>query len=131
MNTINWKNATPEQLNLWQNVKGLIAYTAITPIYYQGVIAGSEFLTYNAGKLYIALDLSFNGYGIANTGVVTLYNMADAVCLQLNNLNMAWDTTAALMKFTINTIQTQNLYFSRIITTTYSHLKFNGYRLTV
>ena len=56
MNSVDWKNATPEQKNLWKYASSLIAYTTITPLFYNGPLVGSEFSVYNAGNNCICLD---------------------------------------------------------------------------
>ncbi len=77
------------------------------------------------------MDLAVSVYGIVNSGNLTIYDMANAICGYRENLNTYWDVTAALAKFCTNTIETHNLYFSRIVLTTYTYIKFNGYRLDV
>jgi hypothetical protein len=137
MRTASWKNATPEQLNLWRYVSSLlVGVQTITPLYYHGVIAGSEFLTYDVKKLYLALELCFSyGSGVAFTasGLITFYNEANAISGYLQNDAPVWDTTAAAIKYTINAAKENNCYFSRItaVATTYAYIKFNGYKITI
>jgi len=133
MNTIDWKYASPEQINFWKHVRGLIAYTTITPLYYSGVFLGSEFLVYNAGKLYMALELNFNGATVPQPPpqYVETHNMADAANNYHSNQTLAWDVTAAAFKTTLNDINLKNIWFSRIVTAGYSSIMFNGYRLNV
>ena len=133
MNSLNWDKATPEQINLWKICNALIAWTTITPLYYQGPIAGSEFLTYNAGKLYIALEIMQSGTGgsLGNC-YITLYDIANAVCTYLNNTYIYYNTVAANAPSGTFSTTHKNLYFSRIVISgDISQLKFNGYRLNV
>lgn len=134
MKTLDWKNATPEQINLWNLCNGLIAWTTITPLYYEGAIAGSEFLTYNAGKLYIALDCKITATTIISGGsaFVALYNMANALSIVLYNIFPYWNTTAVDAWYEHNQIESKNFWFSRIVDGgIYNRILFNGYRLNV
>ena len=127
------RNFTPEQMNMWRNASGLIAWNTCTSIFYQGVLAASEFTVYNAAKLYIALEFeSSSGSGpIATMNFVAFYNIANAVCSMILNNIVVWDGTAAAFRFCENYIQIKNIYFSRITTSVGNqYIKFNGFRLT-
>lgn len=134
MNNIDWKNATPEQKLLWRHASGLIAYNTVTPLVYFGTIAGSEFLTYAATKLYICLE--FDAYVaqaslITNSGIL-FYDVANAVCAQIDNKSVTYNTTSSLLNYYTNFVKTTNIYFSRIVTNVvYTNMKFIGYRLTI
>ena len=133
MRTVLWKNATPEQINFWNLCNGLLAgWNTITPLFYQGAIAGSEFLTYNVAKLYIALELDVStGTAIGvNECHVNLHNMADAAIIRFKNNSIAL-TAADVANFAGNTLFLKNVYFSRIDVFTYDSMRFNGYRLNV
>lgn len=133
MKTEYWKNATPEQINLWNIASALIAWNTITPIYYCDVIAASEFTVYNAAKLYIALELEVGSKldGTGNESTIYLYNMADALMFYTRNIDAYWDGTAAAARYCYNTIFLKNHYFSRLqMLFTPTYMKFNGYRLT-
>jgi len=134
MRTSDWLNATPEQKNLWRIASALIAWNTITPIYYEGAVAGSEFVTYAATKLYICLDLvlnvNFSGATV-NAASLATYDIANAQ-KSSSYLNFpVWDTTAAALKYNAPELLCQNIWFSRITVVTYIFMKFNGYRLTI
>ena len=114
-----WRNATPEQHNLWRQASALIAWNTITPIFYQGTTFGTEFLVYDAAKLYIALEFM----PMYNAAIVSidLYNIANAVFSQI--LSGAIGT--GLQEYNV-----KNCYFSRILPSAACYIKFNGYRLT-
>jgi len=135
MTSIEWKNATPEQHNLWKYARGLLAYTTITPLCYTGPLAASEYLTYNAGKLYVALKLEFYNLIDANAGVneLILYNMANAVKLEATDMFPVWDTTAAVIKYSNGCLKLDVECFSRVQTSGgfYTYIRFNGFRLNV
>lgn len=128
MNTLSWKNATPAQLNLWNLVNGLIAWTTITPIFYCGALAGSEFITYDAAHLYLYFEMVPGG--VSNNGNIPgllLYDMANAVMSSVGAPAGYWDGAAA--KYSGQSILLTNGYFSRIVASAYTTFKFNGYRL--
>jgi hypothetical protein len=132
MNTIDWKNETPQQKNLWKYASSLIAYTTITPLFFRGLTAGSEFIIFNAGKLYIALQLiAYPGVGTSATNYwVDLYNMANVVDLVCENNYAYWDGTGAL--YAANTMILNDIWFSRIaVNGNQPAMSFNGYRLNV
>ena len=132
MITDSWKNATPEQINLWKYAKGLIAYNTITPIYYSGLIAGSEFLTYAATKLYVCLSLHVSFCAVSvNVPNILIYNEANVAIENMAKFVAFWDATAAAVKYTGTSGYKNNFYFGRIVPTTYVNMSFNGYKLTI
>jgi len=133
MNTTNWGNALPETRLLWDYLKATFTITAIVPLYFQNAIVGSEFLTYAATKLYMALEIEFTFGGATGSfpGFVSFYNQLNLTSDYGANNSPYWDATAAVVKQDINTLIRRNLYFSRFINTIYPYLKFIGYRLTI
>jgi len=128
------RNFTPEQMNFWRQCNGVIAWNTIVPLYYQGAIAGSEFLVYNAAKIYMALEVDFLQVGGATINIyeVVIYNEANAVKGEYLNLYPVWDTTAALLKYISLNFYCKNIWFSRIVNSAnYVHMKFNGFRLNI
>jgi hypothetical protein len=132
MITRNWRYASPEQKNFWALCNGKIAWTTITSLYFQGAIAGSEFLTYNAGKLYIALELKFGAHANtgANPGTIEVYNEANAASFYMHNNTVHFNVAA---QYTSNYMLIENIYFGRIASdnAVYDYFVFNGYRLNV
>ena len=134
MLTINWKNATPEQLVLYQHLNHTFDITVIEPLYYQGTIAGSEFLIYDPTKIYLALELNVNGAHAAVNDIlanIQITDVGDAVIGIYYENNPYWDATAASIKLTSRTIFLKNFYFYRFIAAQFLYMKFNGYRLTI
>jgi len=132
MNLQSWINATPEQINFWNQVKGIIAWNTITPLFYQGTIAGSEFTAYDADKLYIALELSASsstGFG-TSAGTIALYDELNAVSFYGRNNDIGL-TAADVKTYTINNVVLKNVYFGRIVVGSLTQMVFNGYRLDV
>lgn len=132
MLTINWKNATPEQLVLYQHLNHTFDITVIEPLYYQGIIAGSEFLVYDVAKIYLCLDITFT----TSSGVNTV--PANNSFLDENNLDFYYSNTPSLVdnvgvvNYCYNDATSKNLYFSRFTNAfPYLYVKFNGYRLTI
>jgi hypothetical protein len=135
MITQDWRHATPEQKNLWRAASIILPIPpgdvqTITPIYYQGVVAGSEFLTYAATKLYIALEMEFGYFAqAASQGIVNFYNEVDAIDFIASNSAGFWD--GAAVAYAGNLLVLKNHYFSRIVTVRYLNMKFSGYRLDI
>jgi hypothetical protein len=104
----------------------------VEPLYYDGAIAGTEFLTYAATKMYFALEVK---YGIlaanidnAATAYVTVYDESNTISMSLTNL---WGYFNVAPKYVINSIFTQNDDFSRVAVTGYTYISFIGYRFTL
>jgi len=124
--------ASPSEKVLWQQVFLFCGErAAVRQLYYQGVIAGSEFLTYNANKLYVCLELDLNnGLNYSNIQpYARFYNNANAISLYGGVKDGVWNATAAAIYSTGNDILKTNLIFSRIEVGVYSDMKFIGYRV--
>ena len=133
MNSEFWKNATPEQINFWRIANSKIAWNTIEPVFYQGTVVGAEFLTYAATKLYIALEIEFSLNVVVPGpagGIVNFYDEANALFFYLMNNAIAL-TVADAAKYEMNNAKAQNLYFGRIVPVIYTHMRFNGYKLTI
>jgi len=131
MKTEAWRYATPEQRNLWNIARVLIAYNTITPLFYQGPIAGSEFETFNAAKVYLCLEFKATGalgaVGASVSNIMT-YNMANGAMFSFGNNIVYWD---GAIKHGANFAECKNFWFSRIVRQQYVDMVFNGYRLTI
>ena len=105
----------------------------VEPIFYMDIIGINEFTIYAATKLYLCLEFEADYRGAADPGVagIYFYNEANAgICYAENNA-VVWDTTAASIKYVPNQLIYKNLYFSRLLSFTYSSMKFIGYRITL
>ena len=103
----------------------------VEPIFYQGAIAGTEFLVFNAAKLYICLNFkaSRDGTAIATAGIITFYDQANAANFITSNISYGYN--AAADRYTHNIINLNNIFFSRIVQADYTNMIFNGYRITL
>ena len=101
-------------------------------LYYDGLIAGSEFETYAATKMYICLEFSAGILAANISGAVTayisFYDEANAISFSLNNLATAFSAASI---YVINNVTNSNDDFSRIVTANYTYMKFIGYRVTL
>ncbi len=101
-------------------------------LFYQGAIAGSEFVTYNALKLYVAINVEFGtdaALGTALNNHVALYDDGNVLFFTMRNIALVGDVTD---NFTFpNNVVSGNLYFSRIVVTGYEFMRFDGYRVTL
>jgi hypothetical protein len=130
MNSIDWKNATPEQINAFRAINPIFAYTTITPLFYEGGLAGSEFLTYAANKFYFALEIEFGIVGVGTNPIyVIFYNQANVQSFSGSNSEYWYNTTAITQNNFGNSWVVKNNMFSRINPVGYAEVKFNGYRL--
>jgi hypothetical protein len=129
MNTFLWRNATPEQLNLYNLVIAkLTAPVTITPQYFNGANAASEWATYVAKKIYLTLALIID-YQVAGAALpsVAIYDENNALVDTFTNANGFY--TGAAVNYIGNTLILNNLYFGKIVLTGYTNIKFNGYKL--
>lgn len=106
--------------------------TNVEPLYYQGVIAGTEFLVYAPTKLYICYSLKCGDIGAGNVNPmrIVLYDENNNPVLNLNNsvflLNGGFYNYQPLF------ITMNNTYFSRLTAVTlYDTMNFIGYRITL
>jgi hypothetical protein len=105
----------------------------VEPLFFQGTIAGTEFLTYGATKLYLCYSVDLQNataHGEVE-GNVIFYNEANAVSFNAKNQNAYWEVVGAKDEFSLNPIALKNLYFSRIAISIYDSIIFNGYRITL
>jgi hypothetical protein len=103
----------------------------VEPIFYQGVSAGTEFLTYAATKLYIYLSMSLGSANAVARPNIVLYNEANAVFGGVSASCGIWNGTTLATEYIPITLESQNGYFSRIVVTGLVAFKFIGYRFTL
>jgi hypothetical protein len=136
-----YPNASPELVNMLNSFYSVFdsraaanrTITNVVPLYFAGAIAGSEFVTYAATKMYIALKFGAShssGLAGGSVGYMQFNNEADAAQWYMSNnallLNGAANQYSALTAFQYN------FYFSRIgASNSYTNLHFNGYRITL
>jgi hypothetical protein len=137
-------NCTPEFKNLVRwfysefNNRSAANRTIVNvePLFYQGLLAGTEFLTYAATKLYLCLTFdgshTSGGFVSAAASGVQFYNENDASFYRLFNNIGGWDTVAAAFRYGINSSNHPNFYFSRFaVIGSVAIMKFIGYRITL
>lgn len=123
--------SNPEEYHLWSYLAGIARVTALTPVVYQGAIAGSEFLTYAATKMYLALDFDAaytSGAVGAAAGSVVFYNIANAIDFYYINAMPIWNGAAA--QYSNNNVNKKLILFSRVVFNVYTYIHFVGYRIT-
>jgi len=99
---------------------------------FEGGIAGSEFTVYNANKLYVCFNFvaAYNGGAAAARGEIRFYDEGNVANMYLQNNAITYESVAAAIWYARNNGVLKNIYFSRIVNTTYNYMKFIGYRLT-
>ncbi len=127
------KSASPEQKIMWNNL--FLRYgerLSLSPLYYIGIHAGSEFITYKVGTMYVAYSLVPSGTGAAGVTptLVTLYDESNNVSNYINGQNALFDQTANVNEYAARYTNAENIVFSRAVVQNYTAIKFIGYRLT-
>ena len=101
----------------------------VEPLHAELIIAGSEFLTYNAAKLYLCYSVEFGlNVSTANEGHIAIYNEANANNGHYYNLS---GIAAAINIIFCNKFELKNIWFSRIVSFEYAYMIFKGYRITL
>jgi len=127
------KGATPEQKIIWQQVRLITGENAsIRQLYFNGPFAGTEFLTYSANRLFLALEMELIG-GIINALTLpqlTIFDAGNNAVYTLSNGAPYWDATAATVKYIGNNYIGKNLLFSRFTAGVATAIKINGFKIT-
>jgi hypothetical protein len=128
------KNSDAEQRILWNMI--FLRWgdkIGIQQLFFQGAIAASEFLVYSANRLYLcySMEIGCTVTAAAANTFLQFFNQANASFLNMGNLSLAWDTTAAGFKTVGNNYNLKNFYFSRFTAVTYTQIRFIGYRLAI
>lgn len=102
----------------------------VEPLYYEGVIAGTEFLTYAATKLYVCYSLTLNWFSnsLTDNYCVTFDESNNAIS-RYSNSSGYFDGIA--VQFVTNKLNISNIFFSRIAVSIFINMNFNGYRITL
>jgi hypothetical protein len=124
--------ATPEQKILWNYIflrwgeRISVSQIAIT-----GAIG--ELSVYSANKMYFGYQYipSLAQVPAAAPNNTTLYDETNAIYGYLANLKIAWDVTAAEIKFVSATDTYKNILFSRMVHTSGLVISFVGYRIGI
>ena len=101
----------------------------ITPLFYQGVIAGSEFGIYNANKLYLLNRLSASAPGGGAVGYIYLYDETNTLFRVFANNCAYWNGTTLAPNYSYNDLIHKDMYFARVTQSGYSSITFIGYRI--
>ena len=110
----------------------LAGVQTITPLVYQGVIAGSEFLTYSAKKLYVLLNLDVNGNTVNDAeSYMSMYDESNTLFGLFKNEAEVWDVTNTKLRFITNPFKLHDIYFSRLAVSNLVNLIFVGYKITI
>lgn len=131
------KALSPEQrvvINFMYSIidGGATTITNVVPLYYEGVIAGSEFLTYAANKLYFCFASQFgcNDLSVIQSGIIDVYDENNVLSGRYTEQSILFDTVATVPNYMKNIIKINNYYFGRYIVARYNYMRFTGYRIT-
>lgn len=128
------KNAGSEEKIIWQQIRLITGEkAAIRQLAYVGPIAGSEFITAIANKMYLAYRLNFassTSTALAQQGSLGIINAAGTQVMFCSMNFPVWDVTAAAMKYVTRPQDFQNIYFNNVTNyANYTHMQFTGYRI--
>lgn len=102
------------------------------PFFYQGVIAGSEFLTYSANKCYVVRSFRAGvaTYVSSYLCYFNLFDKLDNLFLVLNNANAIYNASIPSVQVWGVSLLFENFWFSRIQSGGgNSHFALSGYKL--
>lgn len=128
------KQSSPAQKILWQQIRLITGENAaVQQMYFLGAVAGTPFLTYVARTLYIAYELTAGGaIYTSSAAYIRLHNENNVASLNISvGQNTYWNTTTTVpVRDNLTTqIDIQNVYFSRLIFSAHTELKFIGYKI--
>jgi hypothetical protein len=106
----------------------------VEPLFYQGPMAGTEFLVYSINRLYLSLNSVISGQTYVvyiGGGEIELMDENNVTSFRLNNYLFQY-VSAVLELVTYNNYSIDNFYFSRIVPGVIAtYIKFDGYRITL
>jgi hypothetical protein len=126
---LNWFYATFDNVPVGTNRR----ITNVEFVHSMLILAGSEFATYAATKLYVALNLYISGSETTNAALssIRVYNEANALAFS-GFANNVVHYTGAVQVANFNSYLVKNIYFSRLQAVTFSpYLIFTGFRFTL
>lgn len=105
----------------------------VEPLFYQGDIGGTEFLAYDATKMYICykLGVTANTSNVITTLNAIAYNELNNTFFSFNREIIGWNVTTAVFNYVSHDFYIYNFIFSRFILVNLSYIIFNGYRVTL
>lgn len=106
----------------------------VEPLWFQGLLAGTEFNNFVNTKVYLALEVKFSSTGIVPGVVIPYALLADEVDVSFfvcQNVSLVWDVTAVAMKYQANDIYVNNVIFWHLQNQIYTDISFSGYRITL
>lgn len=124
------KAATPEQRILWNQIFLRFGERAtISQYIHFGLVSAAPFSAYTARRVFVAYQAIMSGIGLATATPYSgaLYDENNAVNGSFSSNEMAWDATAAAIRYNGIEVELKNIYFSRIVPGAYSYIRFIGY----
>jgi len=105
----------------------------IEKLEYEGAIVATEFLIYNQTKLYLCFEFSNYRSAVPNNlnAFIRFYDEGNNMFLYSANNNIEYEPIIPAIIYANCNNVINNLYFSRLVSTNYNAIKFNGYRITL
>lgn len=120
---------------VYNYLKSTFDIDTIVPLFFQGIIAGCEFLTYDAKKLYFCLNLGCSmapGPVIVSQCNIQFYDAAHAAFLSLRDSFVVYDTSLPAVRYPRPAgAEISNIYFSCFSVVYYTEVRFIGYKITL
>lgn len=123
-----------ELLNLWENLKERFSIISIQPVFYQGRSADSEIINYDPNVLFLLLKYSasyWSANNVANAALVTFYDETNSPTLNCSNVQVIYDSTAVVYRFSNQIISIDNVYCSRVVNGIYDKIRYIGYKIII
>jgi len=126
--------ASPAEKILWQQVLLICGErAAVRQLHYQGSYAGSEFVTFATGKLYLCLELDVfpDITPRATNSGISCYDESNAFDFTMANSMGFYNSTTAATVYVANQLKVSNFLFGRLLLSgvAYQSLLFKGYRI--
>lgn len=106
----------------------------VEPMLYQGPIAGTEFLVYDATKMYLCYRAGFDVNSASTnpfSGYIIFNNENNVSIMFWTNSSVFYNAAAATERAFTLPFMIKNIYFSVINISIYTQMSFNGYRITL
>ena len=128
------KNATAREKIIWNNVFNTFGErVAVSPFYFCGDAAGTEFMTYNARRLYFVLEFEMEPTMIAlNPCNIAIYDHLDNYIMAYCNIGAFWVSGGVPDYFINNVIKVENFLMSRFeVYNGSTYIKLLGFKLGI
>lgn len=127
------KNGSPEQLILWSELLSKFGERiSVRPLFYAGPIAGTEFLSGDPRKIFLAFDIKFSHSGVSIAfppfSALFMDELANPLYFSISNL-IYWNGAAE--RFNSYSVVEKNVWFCNFAVDNFTYMVFNGFRIGI